>query len=104
MYAAMPAVLKESMERAYVSCGWNLRTSESAYDIFPTFADVVRELNMYVDESEYSSDSKGDYKGALGTRLHSMCNGILGQIFSGESVSDETLFGMRSCWKKLITC
>lgn len=92
MYAAMPAVLKESMERAYVSCGWNLRTSESAYGIFPTFADVVRELNMYVDESEYSSDSKGDYKGALGTRLHSMCNGILGQIFSGESVSDETLF------------
>lgn len=92
MYAAMPAVLKESICRAYASCGWDLIRSESNYGIFPTFDDVIRELNLYVNESEYSSDSKGDYKGALGTRLESLTNGIIGQLFTGKSISDEDLF------------
>lgn len=92
MYAAMPAVLKESICRAYESCGWDLIRSKSNYGVFPTFDDVRRELNLYVNESEYSSDSKGDYKGALGTRLESLTNGIIGQIFSGKSIADEELF------------
>lgn len=77
MYAAMPAVLKEAICRAYESCGWDLIQSKSNYEVFPTFDDVIRELNLYINESEYSSDSKGDYKGALGTRLESLTNGIL---------------------------
>lgn len=92
MYAAMPAVLKESICRAYESCGWDLIRSKSNYGVFPTFDDVRRELNQYVNESEYSSDSKGDYKGALGTRLESLTNGIIGQIFAGKSLADEELF------------
>lgn len=93
MYAAMPAVLKESICRAYESCGWDLVTSTSEYDIFPTFEDVENELNGYINESEYSADSKGDYKGALGTRLQSLSNGIVGKIFSGQELSSEELFG-----------
>ena len=31
MYAAMPAVLKDSVERAYISAGWNLETSENSF-------------------------------------------------------------------------
>ena len=92
MYAAMPAVLKESICRAYELCGWDLIRSKSIYGVFPTFDDVRRELNQYVNESEYSSDSKGDYKGALGTRLESLTNGIIGQVFAGKSISDEELF------------
>ena len=92
MYAAMPAVLKESICRAYESCGWDLIRSKSNYEVFPTFDDVRRELNQYVNESEYSSDSKGDYKGALGTRLESLTNGIIGQIFTGKALADEELF------------
>lgn len=93
MYAAMPAVLKESICRAYESCGWDLVTSTSEYNIFPTFEDVENELNSYINESEYSTDSKGDYKGALGTRLQSLSNGIVGKIFSGQELSSEELFG-----------
>lgn len=92
MYAAMPAVLKESICRAYESCGWDLIRSKSNYGVFPTFDDVRRELNQYVNESEYSSDSKGDYKGALGTRLESLTNGIIGQIFTGKSIEDDEIF------------
>ena len=54
--------------------------------------EYASKLNQYVNESEYSSDSKGDYKGALGTRLASLTNGIIGQIFSGKSIPDEELF------------
>lgn len=92
MYAAMPAVLKEAICRAYESCGWDLIQSKSNYEVFPTFDDVIRELNLYINESEYSSDSKGDYKGALGTRLESLTNGIIGQIFAGKPIEDNELF------------
>lgn len=92
MYAAMPAVLKEAIGRAYESCGWNLVNSTSEYDLFPTFEDVENELNGYINESEYSADSKGDYKGALGTRLQSLSNGIIGKIFSGQELSSKELF------------
>ena len=97
MYAAMPAVLKKSITNAYQSCGWDLYKSKSVFDIYPTFKDVIRELNTYINSSEYSSDSKGDYKGALGTRLESLTNGIVGQIFSDDllptqEASNEMLF------------
>jgi len=45
-----------------------------------------------MDESRYSADSKGDYVGALSTRLRSLTNGIYGQIFSSRELSSEELF------------
>lgn len=92
MYAAMPAVLKESINRAYKNCGWDLIESTNEYGLYPTFSDVINELNNYINESHYSSDSKGDYKGALETRLKSLSTGIIGEVFSGEYLSDEALF------------
>lgn len=96
MYAAMPAVLKQSISNAYISCGWDMLNSTTDYEgLFPTFADVIRELQVYINSSEYSQDSKGDYKGALETRLNSLTNGIIGQIFSGET-SMIDLFNMNT--------
>ena len=92
MYAAMPAVLKEAICRAYESCGWDLVRSIAPYNVFPTFEDVKRELSNYVNESEYSSDTKGDYKGALETRLQSLNSGIVGNIFKNKPIDDEELF------------
>ena len=94
MYAAMPAILKDSVERAYVSAGWDLETSENMYspDIFPSFTDVVNQIKIVLDESDYSSDNKGDYTGALVTRLKSLTNGINGLIFTNNDIADEDLF------------
>lgn len=98
MYAAMPAVLKDSVERAYVVTGWNLETSECKYKnnkgdaLFPSFVDVLKQINVVMDESSYSSDSKGDYKGALCTRVKSLTNGLYGQIFSCNELTNEELF------------
>lgn len=93
MYAAMPQVLKHSIEQAYKNCGWDLINSYNSRGIFPSVPDVLEALKEYINTSEYSSDTKGDYKGSLETRLQSLCDGITGQIFSGTPIPDSELFG-----------
>lgn len=94
MYAAMPAILKDSVERAYVRSGWDLEKSVNRYNenLFPTFNDVVKQIREVLDESDYSDDNKGDYTGSLVTRLRSLTNGINGLIFTADDVRDEELF------------
>lgn len=94
MYAAMPAILKDAIERAYIAAGWDLQASTNAVSdkLFPNFVDVLREIEDVMNESQYSSDSKGDYKGALCTRLKSLTNGINGLLFTVDELSPEDLF------------
>ncbi len=94
MYAAMPAVLKDAVERAYVEAGWDLRTSENKKfgRLFPTFTDVLRQINIVMNDSDYSADSKSDYKGALRTRVKSLTNGIFSEVFSCDELSEAKLF------------
>lgn len=93
MYAAMPAVLKSAVERAYLRCGWDLELSQCIYGKkYPSFADVLTEINNVILESAYSSDSKGDYVGALSTRVSSLTNGINGQILNNDEISNTELF------------
>ncbi|MGT2681531.1 ATP-binding protein [Streptococcus porci] len=93
MYAAMPAVLKSAVEKAYEESGWDLLTSKNTYDkLYPTFKDVARNIKTIIDSSEYDSENKGAYKGSLLTRLESLTNGINGMIFSSQSISDKKLF------------
>lgn len=96
LYSAMPAILKSAVERAYAACGWDLVNSiriDNGTTQFPTFADLLRELPLVINESSYSADAKGDYTGALVTRVSSMTNGIMGSIFcSGMEVEDSVLF------------
>ena len=94
MYAAMPAVLKNAVEKSYSDCGWNLNTSKNKYgeSIFPTFADVAANVKIIIDSSEYDNENKGAYKGALLTRLQSLTNGINGMIFVQDEIKATDLF------------
>lgn len=94
MYAAMPAVLKEAVEKSYEDCGWNLTESTNEYDtnLYPTFADVTRNIRTIIDSSEYDADNKGAYKGSLITRLKSLTNGINGLIFTTDEIASEDMF------------
>lgn len=95
MYAAMPVILKEAIVRAYRDCGWDLVQSTAKYNLYPIFKDVLEELRALMNDTEYSSDTKGDYKGALEMRLSSLTNGINGLIFSGEEIPLNELFDRR---------
>ena len=94
MYAAMPAILKDAIERSYVQAGWDLITSENQYDaeLFPSFSDVLAHIRIVLAESDYSTDNKGDYTGALVTRIKSLTNGINGLIFTADDIPDRDLF------------
>ncbi len=94
MYAAMPAVLKAAIENAYRDCGWDLKKSvcRGKYRVFPTVQDVLGEFNNKMDSTAFSEEVKGNYVGALSTRMESLCNGIYGEIFGGKNLSDEELF------------
>ncbi len=95
LYAAMPAVLKSSFERAYIKHGWDLNHSmyqDMGNGKYPTFKDIVDVLPEILKESEFSAETKGNYIGSLVTRVESLTNGLVGQVFNGVSIPDETLF------------
>ncbi len=94
MYAAMPAVLKEAVERAYADSGWDLLSSKNPIStlLFPTFDDVLYELKIVIQDSSFSQEVKDNYSGALVTRVRSLTNGIYGRIFSNTELGDNHLF------------
>jgi hypothetical protein len=96
MYAAMPAVLKDAIERIYVNKGWNLQKNKCCIKggrEFPTFVDLLSALPEVMEESAYSNDTKSDYSGALMTRVKSLTNGLNGQLLcSGVERSSADLF------------
>lgn len=99
LYAAMPALLKASFEKAYISHGWDLSHSiyiDRGNGKFPTFKDIVEILPELLKESKFSTETKGDYTGALVTRIESLTNGLVGQIFMGCAVSDDILFNQNT--------
>lgn len=93
MYAAMPAVLKDAVEQAYLRKGWDLTNSTCDPLLYPTFRDLMEVLPDVVKQSNYSADTQSDYIGSLYTRIKSLTNGINGQIFCSMSeLAAEDLF------------
>lgn len=96
MYAAMPAILKDAVEQTYIEKGWDLLNSvymKEGEPIYPTFNDLMKILPTVIENSGYSADTKGDYTGALVTRVTSLTNGISGQVFCDSyDIPDEVMF------------
>lgn len=94
MYAAMPAVLKDAVLRAYESSGWDLVSSRNGIDetLFPCFEDLLLQLQKVIESSAYDQEAKSNYRGALETRIRSLANGLNGQIFSCDEIPEEELF------------
>ncbi|WP_262174229.1 ATP-binding protein [Saccharococcus sp. Marseille-Q5394] len=94
MYAAMPAVLKDAIERTYESVGWDLDSSMhfDLQPIFPTLHDLLKILPEVINESAYSEELKSNYIGALVTRVKSLTNGLVGKLFADEETPNDVLF------------
>lgn len=98
MYAAMPAILKEAVELTYERLGWDLLNSECEGDapVFPDFYDLLTVLPEIINQSDYSQEMKGNYAGALITRVKSLTNGYFSTIFQKDELSPVELFD-QSC-------
>lgn len=94
MYAAMPAILKDAIEKAYIAKGWDLRESVNLYGkkVYPSFSTLKNILETVIDSSSYSDETKGNYKGALVTRVNSLDNGLLGTLFTANELNENSLF------------
>lgn len=92
MYAAMPAILKNAVIKSYENCGWDMTNSLNKKRAFPCFTDVLENIHVILNTSAFSRDNKGDYIGALCTRVESLTIGINGQIFTSDELSDDELF------------
>lgn len=91
--AAMPAILKDSVEQIYIDRGFDMMLGDKPEDgEFPCFADLLAKLPQVISRSDYSSENKGNYTGALVTRVKSLTNGIFGAVFNREEVGDQVLF------------
>lgn len=91
--AAMPAILKDSVEQIYMDKGFDMLLGDKPENAqFPSFADLLNKLPQVISQSDYSGENKGNYTGALVTRVKSMTNGIFGTVFSVDEVGDQTLF------------
>lgn len=94
MYAAMPAVLKDAMLEAYKISGWDLDVSCNLFGkvLFPTFTDLLTQLEKVIQQSAFSQEVKSNYIGSLVTRVKSLTNGLNGQIFAADEIDNERLF------------
>ena len=93
MYSAMPAVLKDALETIYREKGFDLEfQTRTGSEEFPSFSDLLEALPGVIKNSEYSKEVKGNYTGALVTRVKSLTNGIYSSIFCKNEIGDEKLF------------
>lgn len=105
MTNAMPNILEQCMYNIYIKAGWNIVTGKNQYAgtipdefLYPTFVDLLDEIDYYLDNSKFGNETLGDYRGAMSTRLKSFVNSYKGlllntvehpdysQIMAGRSV------------------
>lgn len=94
MYDAMPAFFKDAILRSYESVGWDLGSSTFEGDEleYPDFETLSEQLGELIDNSDYSSEIKSNYRGALLTRVKSLTVGLNKFIFTSEQTEYSKLF------------
>ena len=94
MYDAMPAFFKDAILRSYEEVGWDLGSSTFDGDEieYPDFEVLAEELDQLIENSDYASDIKSNYRGALITRVKSLTVGLNKLMFTTEQTPYEKLF------------
>ena len=94
MYDAMPAFFKDAILKSYEKTGWDLGSStfEGDEPEYPDFEILAEELEKLIEDTDYSAEVKGNYTGALVTRVKSLTVGLNKFIFTTNQTPYEKLF------------
>lgn len=94
LYDAMPAFLKDAILKSYESVGWDLGSSTFEGDEveYPSFEVLVEQLDKLIEASDYASDIKSNYRGALITRVKSLTVGLNKFLFNENNTPYEKIF------------
>ena len=89
LYAAMPNILEQCLYRVYVNSGWDVVSRKNIYngllpeeELYPTFRSLCDEIEKYLDESDFSDETRSNYEGALLSRLQSFSSGVKGLLLN----------------------
>ena len=89
LYAAMPNILEQCLVLVYQHCGWDFIQNKNRYAselpesmLYPTFSDLCREVDAYLDNAKFGEELKGNYRGALLSRLQSFTSGSKGMLLN----------------------
>lgn len=95
MSAAMPNILEQCLYRVYVKTGWDFITNRNIYRgqvpeefLYPTFSDLQREIDDYLDCAEFGDEVLGNYRGAMSTRMKSFIYGLKGLLLNTQEHPD----------------
>jgi hypothetical protein len=94
MYDAMPAFFKDAILKSYEAVGWDLGSStfDGKKVEYPDFEVLAEQLDALIEHSDYASDIKSNYRGALITRVKSLTVGLIKFIFSSDQTPYSILF------------
>lgn len=95
MSAAMPNILEQCLYNVYVKTGWDFITNRNIYEgqvpeefLYPTFSDLYKEIDDYLDHAEFGDEVLGNYRGAMSTRMKSFINGFKGILLNTKEHPD----------------
>ena len=94
MYDAMPAFFKDAILKSYEAVGWDLGSStfDGTEPEYPDFEMLAEQLDYLINASDYASDIKSNYRGALITRVRSLTIGLNKYMFTSRQTPYEVLF------------
>ena len=87
MEAAIPQIIESSIYECYKKYGWNISTNENEiFDdpfadgvyAFPTFSDLIVQINETVEKQGFDDRLKNDYIGSIKARLEGLTVGAKG--------------------------
>ena len=87
MEAAIPQIIESSIYECYKKYGWNISTNENMiFDdpfadgvyAFPTFSDLIAQINETVEKQGFDDRLKNDYIGSIKARLEGLTVGAKG--------------------------
>lgn len=95
MSAAMPNILEQCLYNVYVKAGWDFIANRNIYQgqvpeefLYPTFSDLHKEIDDYLDHAEFGDEVLGNYRGAMSTRMKSFINGFKGILLNTKEHPD----------------
>lgn len=92
-----PHLLESAIYRIYQKRGWDLASAQPRHAgdrlAFPTLSDLLAEIEPVIAEAGYSDEITSNLKGALRTRIASLCQGPKGlTLDSRYGLPDDLLF------------
>ena len=102
MEAAMPQLVEEAIIKAYEHYGWDMRTNqndyvdddqlpwaeESAGQYWPTFSDMIGQLDELIESKKMGQEFTEKYRGSLVARLTNLTLGTKGSMLNSRRSLD----------------